>query len=39
MKSMKKILFSVLAIALFLVGPKVEAKTVSWDDLVAKLKE
>lgn len=39
MKNMKKILFSFLAIGLFLIGTNVEAKTVSWDDLVNKLKD
>lgn len=39
MKNMKKILFSFLAIGLFLIGTNVEAKTVAWDDLVNKLKE
>lgn len=38
MKNMKKILFSFLAIGLFLIGNNVEAKTVTWDDLVNKLK-
>lgn len=39
MKNMKKVLFSFLAIGLFLIGTNVEAKTFTWDDLVNKLKD
>lgn len=38
MKKLKNILFGFLSIGLLFTGTSVEAKTVSWDDLVIKLK-
>ena len=38
MKAMKKVFLTVLTLSLFLLGTKVEAKTVSWDDLIQRLK-